>query len=326
MKPAAPHRPATVAFDGTTLHLAFAADLPVVAQIRQQSAAGKGFLAGPQARADYDGLIEATPEAPGVAFERASLGTAPGVWVRAEKGGRPTAAMLYSHGGGYVVGSAWAYRHFVSHFVAATGIDAFVLDYPLAPEHPFPAALGYAKQAHAELLSQGRRQIALVGDSAGGGLTLSLLAATCADARRTGGTAPVCAVVMSPWTDLALAGASHTSHADREFYLTRASMQALASQYAGGHPLTDPAVSPLYGDLGGLPPIMLHVGTEEVLLSDTLDYASRARAAGVSVEAHAWEAMPHVFPSAMGALQAASDAVSRTAGFVSGHVDAALAR
>lgn len=321
----APTRPSAASPDGTIHHAAVPADLEVLAQIRLQSAAGKGFLTGPQARADYDLMFEATPAAPGVTCERASLGAVPGVWVRAAAGQRPDAAVLYSHGGGYVVGSAWAYRHFVSHLVAATGIDAFVLDYALAPEHPFPAALRQAQQAYAALHAQGRRHVALVGDSAGGGLTLSLLAAACAQAARGDGVAPVCAVAMSPWTDLTLAGASHDSHADREFYLTRASMQALAAQYLGGHAPTDPAASPLFGSLAGLPAIELHVGTEEVLLSDTLDYASKAQAAGVRVAAHVWEAMPHVFPSAIGALQAAASAVRQMAGFVSAQVDAARA-
>ncbi|AZZ90045.1 steryl acetyl hydrolase [Hahella sp. KA22] len=187
-----------------TNHPVSPADLAVVDAIRQQTAPFKGMLNGPQARDSYNQMIEETPAAAGVEYHPDTVGGVPGVWVQV-KNALSDAVILYLHGGGYVVGSAHAYRHFAGQFAARTGIDVFIADYGLAPEHPFPSALNQAKAVYAGLIAAGRQQIAIVGDSAGGGLALSLAEQIGADKDGAYGHAPVCCVTMSPWTDLARA-------------------------------------------------------------------------------------------------------------------------
>lgn len=302
-----------------TEHALSPKDASTVQAIRQQSAPFKGMMTGPGARPGYDAIIEAVPQAEAVSYEEAVLGGVAGKWCRPPSA-RGDAAILYLHGGGYMMGSARAYRHFAGQFAARTGFAAFVPDYPLAPERPFPAAVDAAQAAWRGLLAQGMSAIALVGDSAGGGLALVTLAALQAEA--TAGRAPAlrCCVAMSPWTDLALTGASLVTRADEELYLSKAMLQACARHYLGAGDRRAPAASPLYGAFGGLPPTQLHVGTSEVLLDDALRYAERAQAQGGNAEVHVWQGMPHVFPSSIGALDAAEEAMTIMAGFVRKHL------
>ncbi|MDG9668725.1 alpha/beta hydrolase [Hahella sp. CR1] len=301
-----------------TNHPVSPADLAVVDAIRQQTAPFKGMLNGPQARDSYNQMIEETPAAAGVEYHSDTVGGVPGVWVRV-KNTLSGAVILYLHGGGYVVGSAHAYRHFAGQFAARTGIDVFIADYGLAPEHPFPSALNQAKAVYAGLIAAGRQQIAIVGDSAGGGLALSLAEQIGADKEGAYGLAPVCCVTMSPWTDLALTGASHEERAEEEFYLTYDAVAAFAGYYLAGHDAYDPKVSPLYGQHSGLPPLQIHVGTAEILLSDSLAYAEKAQAAGAVVSAHVWEAMPHVFPNGFAQIDAAERAMQLMSEFLVSH-------
>ncbi|ABC27423.1 Esterase/lipase [Hahella chejuensis KCTC 2396] len=294
------------------------ADLAVVDAIRQQSAPFKGMLNGPQARDSYNQMIEETPAAAGVEYQTDTVGGVPGVWVRV-KNALSGAVILYFHGGGYVVGSANAYCHFAGQFAARVGVDVFIADYGLAPEHPFPTALNQAKSVYAGLLEAGYRQIAVAGDSAGGGLALSLAEQIGANESGALGLAPVCCVTMSPWTNLALTGASHTERAEEEFYLTRDAVAAFAEYYLAGHDAYDPKVSPLYGQHSGLPPLQIHVGTAEILLSDSLEYATRVQAAGAAVSAHVWEAMPHVFPNGFAQIDAAERAMQMMSEFLVSH-------
>jgi acetyl esterase/lipase len=218
---------------------------------------------------------------------------------------RQGAAILYLHGGAYVLGSANAYRHFAGQIAARARTAVFIAEYRLAPEHRFPAALDDAKAAYRGLVEGGAQKIAIVGDSAGGGLALALLSIV-----QSEGVAPVAAVVMSPWTDLALTGGSLEDRADDDPLLTKAMLSKTAASYLDEHDPRDPLASPLYGTLAGRPPIQLHVGTSEVLLDDSRRYAERARAAGVEAVAHVWEGMTHVFPSSVGTLEAAEKALS----------------
>lgn len=294
-------------------------DIATVAAIRAQVAPFKGSMTSPQARPAFDTMLEAVPAAADMVYEAGTVGGVGGFWCR-PKGARTDAVLLYLHGGGYMMGSAHAYRHFAGQFAARTGTVAFVADYALAPERPFPAGVYDAQAAFRGLSAAGLKTIGLVGDSAGGGLALVALALAHADAAAGKGVAPRCCVVMSPWTDLALTGASYGTRAEEDPFVTKGMLKACADHYMGPQDPTQPTASPLHGRLGGLAPTQMHVGSSEVLLDDTLGYAARARAQGAVVEAHVWQGMPHVFPSSLGVLDAAEDAMASMASFLLKHL------
>jgi monoterpene epsilon-lactone hydrolase len=246
-------------------------------------------------RESYDALLEHVPPADSVAYSEGDVGGVPGVWCT-PKAHRASDAVLYLHGGVFVFGSARGYRHFVGQIAARAGVRAFVADYRRAPEHPFPAALDDARAAYRGLAAQvSANHVALVGDSAGGGLALSLLRDE---------TAARCGVLLSPWTDLALTGGTIESKAAVDPLLSRAGLEAGATQYLGRGDRRDPRASPLYGRARGTPSIQVHVGTAEVLLDDSLRLATEDR-----VEVHTWEDMPHVFPSNIGLFEASDVAL-----------------
>ena len=253
-------------------------------------------------RASYDAMLEQVPSADSVSYSEANIGGVPGVWC-APSSSRSKAAMLYLHGGVFVYGTARAYRHFVGQMVARSGVPAFISDYRRAPEHSFPAAPDDAVAAYRGLAARhDARNVAVVGDSAGGGLGLSLLQ-TEPGAR--------CGVLFSPWTDLALTGGSIESKASEDPQLSRVALEAGARQYLGDHDRRDPRASPLYGPTRRTPPIQVHVGTAEILLDDSLRLGSRD-----GIEVHEWEGMPHVFPSAVGLFEAARAAHGVVAAFL----------
>ncbi|MEH2124070.1 alpha/beta hydrolase [Nostoc sp.] len=292
-------------------------DGEAIAAMRTEVPPSKGKLSGSAARGAFDEIQEKTPDAPGVSYEQGVVGGVAGVWCHPQNS-HPGVAILHLHGGAYVLGSAHAYRHLAGQVAAHTSASAFVADYRLAPEHPFPAALDDAKAAYRGLVEQGAQKIAIVGDSAGGGLALVLLSVAQSDALARGGVAPSAAVVMSPWTDLALTGLSLQDRADDDPLLTREVLSMAGASYLQGHDPHDPLVSPLYSSFTGLPPIQIHVGTSEVLLDDTRRYAKRAHAEGVDVTVHVWEGMTHVFPGNVGTLNAAEAALGMIAAFLKG--------
>lgn len=201
--------------------------------------------------------------------------------------------ILYLHGGAYAVGSINTHREFVARLATVTKLRCLVLEYRLAPEHPFPAALKDGLAAFRWLQDQGvdPAQIIAAGDSSGGGLALAMLIAL----RDTGESLPAGAVCISPWTDLAAAGASIQSKAGVERILNPDSLARYARQYAGEHDLTSPLISPLYAELHDLPPLLIQVGTDEILLDDAMRFAKRADEAGAAVSLEVWEGMFHVF-------------------------------
>ena len=192
--------------------------------------------------------------------------------------------------------------------------EAFIPDYRLAPEYPFPGAPDDAKACYAGLLERGYQRIAITGDSAGGCLALGLLSAVTKE--NTNGAVPVGAVALSPITDLALAGASWETRAAADPYFLRAQAAELVGSYLAGHDPNDPLASPLYGDLTGLPPIRIHVGDDEVLLDDSLRYVERAVAAGVDARVDVWEGMAHGSLSGIGTLAASTQALEAIAAFL----------
>ncbi|MBW4025480.1 MAG: alpha/beta hydrolase [Proteobacteria bacterium] len=297
------------------MHPLAAEDAPVAAAMRLAIAPHKGEPMGSDARPMFDAMMAAAPAAEGVRFEPGEVGGVPGWWCR-PPGADPGRRLLYLHGGGYGLGSAVAFRNLASQIAARAKANAFLPDYRLAPEHPFPAAIEDVVAAYRGLFAQGTGRIVVAGDSAGGGLTLALLPIL-----RAEGVLPAGAAVMSPWTDLGLTGASLESRADADPIFTRGMLQALADSYVQGSDKTDPRMSPIHAALDGLPPIRIDVGDDEVLLDDSVRFAARAAAARVDVSLSVWAGMPHVFQSSLGHLRAADQSLDAIGAFLSSRLD-----
>jgi acetyl esterase/lipase len=264
-------------------------------------------------RTVYDNFISATPLAEGVlADERVETDSVRGWWVRPPEA-EPDGVVLYLHGGGYVAGSAKAYRGIASQLAIRTRRSVFVLDYPLAPEATVPAAPNAVLAAYEWLRADGSGRIAFVGDSAGGGLALVTVARL---AHRSPPSAASAAVVFSPWVDLAFTGASMKDPHVEDPLLTYEALQQGARMYLGGTDSRDPLASPLFGDLSGLPPLLIQVGSDERLLDDARQYAERAASAGSSVRLEVWRGMHHVFQINVAQLRAGGIALDRAAAFL----------
>jgi monoterpene epsilon-lactone hydrolase len=275
-------------------------DAPVIAQIRSATRAQKGAPWRIEARKFYDALLEGVSPRADVTFESATVGGVPGVWVRPASS-RSDEAILHVHGGWFVSGSATAYRHLVGHIAARAGAKAFVPDYRLAPEHPFPAAVDDVLATYRGMNESGIRRIAITGDSAGGNLALVLASNVAVKA--------VGVVALSPVTDLTLSGASYETRADADPYFTRQQVAELVHSYLVSADPNDPRASPLQGRFSGLPPIRIHVGDDEVLLDDSRRYVERAIAAGVDARLDVWTGMPHGFPAIIGPIKASAQAL-----------------
>jgi monoterpene epsilon-lactone hydrolase len=309
---------------GFTVHTASAKDTAAMAALRPMVEPMKGKLQGIAARAPFDAIMERVVAPPGVTFEADTVGGIPGWWCRPRQA-RSGEVILHLHGGWFNWGSAQAFRHLVGHIAASVGADAFIPDYRLAPEHPFPAAVTDVDACYRGLIERGFTRIALTGDSAGGALALVLLGI--ATARHgSHGFAPVGAVALSPVTDLTFSGESWQTRAAADPYFIQSQAAGLAGAYLAGAAPTHPQASPLYADMGGLPPIRVHVGNDEVLLDDSLRYVQRARAAGVDAQVDVWEGMPHGFNSGVGTLDAADRVVAAIGTFLAQRLAAGPSR
>ena len=230
------------------------------------------------------------------------------------KGGDPSRALLYFHGGGYCSGSIASHRGMVSAAGRSAGVRTLAVAYRLAPEHPFPAALMDAKAAYAMLVDRGVSpgHIAIGGDSAGGGLTLALLMSL-----RDGGVPlPACAWLLSPWVDLEMQGASLESKAAIDPLIQKPYLEELASAYLAGHDPKDPLASPLFADLAGLPPLLAQVGSAETLLDDAVRIVARAGAADVAATLEIWPHMIHAWPLWADRLDAGRAALESAGAFI----------
>jgi epsilon-lactone hydrolase len=263
-------------------------------------------------RAIYDDFISTTPITDDVVFSAVDADSVRGWWVRPLEAD-PGRAILFLHGGGYVQGSAKAYRGFVSQIASRARIPALVIDYPLAPEATLPAAPDAAKAAWRWLVAQGFDRIAVVGDSAGGGLALVTLSEL---TKNPHGVAPIAGVVFSPWTDLAFTGASMKDPAVSDPLIGYEYLQECARQYLGAADSHVPLASPLFGDLRGLPPLLIQVGTDERLFDDAKQYAERATQAGVAAELEVFEGMHHVFQLDVAHLESSRVALDRAGRFL----------
>ncbi len=245
----------------------------------------------------------------------------PGEWVTVAESD-PNRRLLYVHGGGYVIGSPVTHRRLCEDIARAGGCAVLNLDYRLAPEHPYPAAVDDAIEGLKFVQQNGpngagaAESVFVAGDSAGGGLTLATLLA----ARERGVDQPNAAIGISAWTDLAITGESIQTRADADPLITDASMiSGMASAYLGSTEATDPLASPLYADYAGLPPLLLQVGDAEVLLSDTTRVTEKARAAGVDVVEEVWDEMFHVWHAFAPMLPEGQAAIERIGEFVNQH-------
>ena len=231
---------------------------------------------------------------------------------------RTDAVVLYLHGGGYAIGSPRSHRHLAAAIARAAGTRGLLLDYRLAPEHPFPAALEDAVAAYEWLLARGIApgRVVLGGDSAGGGLTVATLLAL----RDRGLPRPAGGVCISPWVDLTCSGASYATRAAADPIVTRDGVEAMAQAYVGSGDRKAALVSPLYADLRNLPPLLIHVGSDEVLLDDAIGLGARARAAGVDATVEEWPEMVHVWHWFFPILDEADKAIAGVGDFVRGRI------
>jgi epsilon-lactone hydrolase len=224
---------------------------------------------------------------------------------------RPSVIVLYLHGGGYLFGSPKTHRQVIIAMAKTFRAPAYGLDYRLAPEHPFPAAVEDAANAYQWLLTRHpEADIVLAGDSAGAGLAI----ATAVGVRDAGLKMPKAIVAFSPYSDLAVTGASVESNAKSCAMFTPGSIREAAAMYAGAD-ARDPRASPLYADLAGLPPMLLFASRHEILRDDTLRLAERASAAGVKVELVVRDRLPHVWPVFVTLLPEAREAFATVSAF-----------
>jgi epsilon-lactone hydrolase len=264
-------------------------------------------------RAAFNALMAQVPVPADVLQKPTEIGGVGGIEV-VIPGNESERVILYFHGGVYVIGSAATSVPLVSDLVRRTGVNAITLDYRLAPEHPYPAAVDDAHAAYAGLLEQGMDpgRIVLAGDSAGGGLAVAMLLA----AREAGLPMPACAFLMSPYADLTLSGETLTERQSLDPILTPEGLRVRAPEYLAGADAADPLISPIFGDLGGLPPLLIQVGSHEILLSDALRLAARAATTDVAVTLDVTPGVPHVFQGYAGLLDEAGAALDRASDFV----------
>ncbi len=222
--------------------------------------------------------------------------------------------ILYLHGGGYALGSPRSHRHMVANLAVAANAKAVLIDYRLAPENPFPAAVDDAVSVYRWLLDNGTSadQVVIAGDSAGGGLAVATLLAL----RDQSITLPAGGVCISPWTDLTNSSETYETHATRDPMVTTASINRWTDAYLGDRDPKTPLASPAHADLAGLPPLLIQVGTDEVLLGDSRLLAGNAEAAGVEVKLEEWENMIHVWHWFAEYLDEAGEATAGIATFV----------
>ncbi len=228
--------------------------------------------------------------------------------------------ILYFHGGGYVIGSARSHIAMAARLAVLSHASISVIDYRLAPEHPYPACTDDCVAAYRSIISEwDPTSVVLAGDSAGGGATLSTLCAL----RDAGDPLPAAAYLISPWTDLTASGESTTTKSAVDPMLQLSMLNPFAERYAGGRALDDPGISPLFANLAGLPPLLVQVGSDEILLSDSTRLVEKARASGVSVDLDVREGMWHVYQAFAGMMPEATTALVEAASFIRAKTPAA---
>jgi len=271
---------------------------------------GKTLL---EMRASMQAAVANLPQPQDVECETVDAGGVPAEWVRAP-GSRDDRALIHLHGGGYVMGSLDTHRGLATHLSRATQAPVLLADYRLAPENPYPAAVedGLASYRHVVRSGMDPGRIAISGDSAGGGLAV----ATLISLRDEGDVLPAAGVCISPWMDLTQSGESYRTQADVDVMVTADLLEKASEAYAKGSDRRAPTVSPLFADLAGLPPLLLQVGTAEVLLDDSRRFAECAEKAGVDVTLEVADDMIHVWHSFADFVPEAQEAIARIADFL----------
>src|SRR5437899_554022 len=261
----------------------------LITLLRSRPAPEKPDVADSRAR--YEKMAVLLGGAPDAKVEKVDAGGVPAEWVAAP-GFDAERAVLYLHGGGYAIGSLSTHRRIAYDISAACGARVLVIDYRLAPEHPFPAAIDDSAKAWRWLLQQGFRpsRLSIAGDSAGGGLTI----ATLVNLRDLKLALPACAVAVSPWVDLEGIGNSMTARSAQDPMVQKAGLQWMADMYLKGQNVRTPLAAPLYAEMKGLPPVLVQVGSAETLLDDATRIAEKMHSAGVEVKLSVWPNQLHV--------------------------------
>lgn len=264
----------------------------------------------------FENVASATPLQPDIKCEKVNAGGIDAEWICAPNASADR-AVLYVHGGGYVIGSVNTHRDLMARVSRASGARVLGINYRLAPENPFPAAVDDSVAAYRWMLAQGLKpnRIAVAGDSAGGGLTVATLVAI-RDAKLPVPGAGVC---LSPWVDLEGTGESMTSRAAVDPVVQREGLLGMAAAYLGGKNPRTPLAAPLYADLKGLPPLLIQVGDAETLLDDSTRLNDRAKAAGVKTKLEVWPEMIHVWQLFAGFLPEGQQAVDGIGAFLKEH-------
>ena len=286
---------------------------PEIAKLRELIASRPRATELAQRRRDIDARGRKFGLAADVTVEKVNANGVPAEWTSTPDADADS-ALLYVHGGGYVIGSLDSHRHLVSELGRAAGARALALEYRLAPEHPFPAAVQDTVAGYRFLLSSGiaPNRIAIAGDSAGGGLVVGAMLAI----REAGLKLPGCGWCISPWVDMESAGASFTDLAAVDPTVQKAAILEMAAHYLGGADPRSPQAAPIHGDLRGLPPLLIQVGSAETLLDDALQLARVAGAADVFIDLQVWPEMIHVWHLYHPMLRAGRRAIEAGGAFV----------
>ncbi len=272
-----------------------------------------------EARRNYVGVLAAHPTPEGVSIEQIDMGGIPATVVSPETivGDR---VLLYLHGGGYIAGSPAGYHGLAGHFAKLLNARVYMPDYRLAPEHPFPAAIEDSLAAYAWLLDKGHSPGSIVfsGDSAGGAMVVSVMVA----AKRAGLPLPAAGAALSPWANLEHSGASMATRDGVDPTVSLAGLNLMARAFLDGVPKSDPDASPVFADVRGLPPILVHIGEREVMLSDAMRLAEHLAENRVRVSLEVWPGMFHVWHLFAAVLPEGMQALTGAAAFL----DAAMSR
>lgn len=249
----------------------------------------------------------------GVRLERTTVAGLYAEWLRPRRAPSDT-VLLFLHGGAYILGSCRSHRQMVSHIARAGNINALVPEYRLSPEHKFPAAIEDCVAVYRDLLASGIRpeNIVIGGDSAGGGLTV----ATLLSLRDAGDPLPAAAVLLSPYLDVTASGESATTRAARDPWFKAEDMAFVVRNYCDADEVRNPLVSPVFANVEGLPPVLIQVGDDEILLSDSTRFADKLQAVGGTVDIEIWPEMWHVFQLFIGKMPEARQAINKIGSYL----------